>query len=511
MVLGTASHVGKSLVVAGLGRIFSDAGLRVAPFKAQNMSLNSAATPDGREIGRAQALQAEACRAVPSAEMNPVLIKPAGDACSQIVVLGRVWGNVTAFDYHERRVEDLFPQVLGSYRALAEAYDLVLLEGAGSPAEINLRQHDIVNMRMAHAADAPCLLVGDIDRGGVFASLVGTLELLDAKDRARIRGFAINKFRGDVTLLTPGVETIERRLRIPCVGVIPFLHRLGLEEEDGVALEDRRTTQRVWRPTSLPDSPDRPLRVGVVAFPRMANFTDFDALAMEPSVALAFLDEPAQVSAADVVILPGSKQTLDDLAWLNARGFSARLNAHRGPIVGVCGGFQMLGLAIEDPEGVESGGQPRCIAGLGLLAVRTVLRGEKTVRRAAGRVLAWDAPRFQGYEIHMGETSCEAGCQPFAEIVREPDGHPLPDGAVAENGRVWGSYVHGLFDDDAFRHAFIVRARTLIGLEATSETLNVTGERNARIDRWAGHLRKHLDIGQLRQWIELPGRIEPRG
>jgi adenosylcobyric acid synthase len=502
MVLGTGSHVGKSLVAAGLGRIFSDAGLRVAPFKAQNMSLNSAATPDGREIGRAQALQAEACRVVPCAEMNPVLIKPSGDCSSQIVLLGRVWGQVTAFDYHERRVEDLFPQVLESYRKLAEAYDLVVLEGAGSPAEINLRQHDIVNMRMAHAAEAQCLLVGDIDRGGVFASLLGTLELLDAQDRARIRGFSINKFRGDLALLTPGVEMIERRIGIPCVGVIPFLDRLGLEEEDGVALEDRRTPERVWCPTSPPHSPSRPLRVGVIALPCMANFTDFDALAMEPSVALAFLEDPVQAAAADVLILPGSKQTLDDLAWLRARGFAACLNSHRGPLIGICGGFQMLGLGIEDPDGVESGGESRSVAGLGLLRFGTVLGTEKTVRRAAGRVLAWDGAPFHGYEIHMGETRYRSGCQPFAEIVREPDTRSLPDGAVAENGRVWGTYVHGLFDDDGFRHAFLTRCRTEIGLDPVTVTVNVTAERNARIDRWAGHLKQHLDIGRLREWIE---------
>jgi adenosylcobyric acid synthase len=295
---------------------------------------------------------------------------------------------------------------------------------------------------------------------------------------------------------------IERRIGIPCMGVIPHLHQLGLEEEDGVALEDRRTAERVWRPASLLDSPDRPLRVGVIALPRMANFTDFDALAMEPSVALAFLEDPAQVAAADVVILPGSKQTLDDLAWLRARSFAACLRAHRGPLIGVCGGFQMLGLGIEDPDGVESAGEARCVAGLRLLPVRTVLRQEKTVRRATGRVLAWEAPRFRGYEIHMGETRYETGCQPFAEIVREPDSGALPDGAIAENGRVWGSYVHGLFDDDKFRHAFLARARAVLGLEAADETVNVTGERNARIDRWAGHLRKHLDIERLRGWVE---------
>src|SRR5579862_8507212 len=247
MILGTASHVGKSLVTAGLGRIFSDEGLRVAPFKAQNMSLNSAATPDGREIGRAQALQAEACRVAACAEMNPILIKPSSDTASQIVLLGRVWGQVTASDYHQRRVEDLFPTVLESYRKLAARHDLILLEGAGSPAEINLRKYDIVNLRMAHAADAACLLVGDIDRGGVFASLLGTMELLDPEDRVRIRGFVINKFRGDISLLRPGIEGIEKRLGIPCAGVVPFLRDLGLEEEDSVAMENCR---RGWQDIS---------------------------------------------------------------------------------------------------------------------------------------------------------------------------------------------------------------------------------------------------------------------
>src|SRR3984885_13223644 len=243
MILGTASHVGKSLLTAGLGRIFSDEGVSVAPFKAQNMSLNSAATPDGREIGRAQALQAEACRVTPCAEMNPVLIKPSSETGAQVVLLGRVWGQVTASDFHQRRVEELFPAVLESYRTLATRHDLILLEGAGSPAEVNLRKHDIVNMRMAHAANAACLLVGDIDRGGVFASLLGTIELLEPEDRARIHGFAINKFRGDAELLRPGVEMMEQRLGIPCAGVVPFLRDLGLEEEDGVAMEDRRTVK----------------------------------------------------------------------------------------------------------------------------------------------------------------------------------------------------------------------------------------------------------------------------
>jgi adenosylcobyric acid synthase len=494
MILGTASHVGKSLVTAGLGRIFSDAGIRVAPFKAQNMSLNSAATPDGREIGRAQALQAEACRVTPCAEMNPILIKPSSDTGAQIVLLGRVWGQVTASDYHQRRVEELFPAVLRSYRTLAVRHELILLEGAGSPAEINLRKHDIVNMRMAHAADAACLLVGDIDRGGVFAALLGTLELLEPADRARIRGFVINKFRGDVELLRPGVEMMEQRLGIPCAGVVPVLPDLGLEEEDGVAIEDRRTVK--W---DNGVGADRPLRVAVVAVPHMANFTDFDALAAEPSVSLAFVEYPAQAGLADMVILPGSKQTLDDLTWIQDRGFANFLATYRGLLIGICGGFQMLGLSIEDPTGAESRGVPRSMQGLRQLPVRTVLRDQKTVRRAAGRTSTWGA--FHGYEIHMGETLNERGVEAFAEIVREGEQQPIPDGAIAGAGRIWGTYVHGLFDDDGFRHRFLDFARLQSGLPPARDEVCVTAQRQGRIDRWASHLRDSLNMDLIRGWL----------
>jgi adenosylcobyric acid synthase len=500
MVVGTASHVGKSLVTAGLGRIFSDDGIRVAPFKAQNMSLNSAATPDGREIGRAQALQAEACRVTPCAEMNPVLIKPTSDTGSQVVLLGRVWGQVTASHYHQRRVEDLFPAVLKSYHSLASRHDLILLEGAGSPAEINLRKHDIVNMRMAHAADAACLLVGDIDRGGVFAALLGTVELLEPEDRARIRGFVINKFRGDESLLRPGVETIEQRLGIPCAGVIPFLRDLGLEEEDGVALEDRRIPEEVWR-ASNDETLDRALRIGVVALPHMANFTDFDAFAAEPSISLAFLDNPSHVGHADVLILPGSKQTIDDLTWLRERGFADALANWHGILIGICGGFQMLGFSIEDPDGVESGGVHRSISGLGQLPIRTVMRDEKTVRRATGRPRGCNMPPFRGYEIHMGETHYERGAEPFSDILREGEELATLDGAVASEGRVWGSYLHGLFDDDAFRHSFVDGARRARGLAAARNHACVAAEREARIDRWAGHIRRSLDMNLIRRLV----------
>ena len=512
MILGTASHVGKSILTAGLGRIFADEGYRVAPFKAQNMSLNSAATPDGGEIGRAQALQAEACRVIPRVEMNPVLLKPSTDTGAQVVLLGKIWGQVTAWDYHTRRVEHLFPEVLDAYKRLAKDHDLILLEGAGSPAEINLREHDIVNMRMAHAADAACLLVGDIDRGGVFASLFGTLELLEPEDRARIRGFVINKFRGDEALLRPGVSAMESRLGLPCVGIVPYLPDLGLDEEDGVALEDRASAARRWK--NLEPGPARPIRIGVIALPHMANFTDFDALALEPSVSLAFLEHPEEMAAADLLVLPGSKQTLDDLEWLDRRGFARKLRrlCETGiPLIGICGGFQMLGSSIEDPYGVENQGQPCTRKGLGFLPIRTVLGVEKTVRRVHGclRTNVLDAgllpkTRFEGYEIHLGETFYEAGSRPLADILRQGIPGSVPDGAVSASGRVFGTYVHGFFDNDDFRHAFLAAARRAVDLSPAETWVNVGAEREARIDRLADHLRKSLDMNLIRSWIVAP-------
>jgi adenosylcobyric acid synthase len=514
MILGTASYVGKSILTAGLGRILADDGYRVAPFKAQNMSLNSAATPDGGEIGRAQALQAEACRAIPCIEMNPVLLKPSTDTGAQVILLGKIWGQVTASDYHTRRVEQLFPQVIGAYRRLAADYEIILLEGAGSPAEINLREHDIVNMRMAHAAEAACLLVGDIDRGGVFASLLGTLELLEPEDRARIRGFVINKFRGDESLLRPGVATIERRLRLPCLGIVPFLQDLGLDEEDGVALEDRASAAHQWK--NLETGSARALRIGVIALPRMANFTDFDALALEPSVSLAYLEQPDEMAAADLIVLPGTKQTLDDLQWLEHRGIARELRRqHRSgvPIVGICGGFQMLGISIEDPEGIENQGQSVCRAGLGLLPVRTILRTEKTVERVRGCPRGFFGSRFrqethfEGYEIHVGETFYETGARPFADILRQGTANSIPDGAVGDSGRVLGTYVHGIFDNDDFRRLFVQTARRAADLAPAEKFANVAAEREARIDRLADQLRRSLDMQLIKSWIvDFSGR-----
>jgi adenosylcobyric acid synthase len=492
--------------------VFADDGYRVAPFKAQNMSLNSAATPDGGEIGRAQALQAEACRAIPRVEMNPILLKPSTDTGAQVILLGKLLGQVTASDYHTRRVEQLFPEVLDAYRRLAGTYDLILIEGAGSPAEINLREHDIVNMRMAHAADAACLLVGDIDRGGVFASLFGTLELLEPEDRARIRGFVINKFRGDESLLRPGVAAMELRLGLPCVGIVPYLSDLGLDEEDGVAMEDRPSAARRWKNPET--GPVRPLRIGVIALPHMANFTDFDPLALEPSVSLAFLEHPEEMAAADLVVLPGSKQTLDDLEWLDRRRFSQelrRLCEQGTPVIGICGGFQMLGRVIEDPCGIENQGQPCVRTGLGFLPVRTVLHADKIVRRVEGHLRSeflgfsfTPGTRFQGYEIHVGETFCESGSRPLTDIARQGIPGSVPDGAVNASGRVLGTYVHGFFDNDDFRHSFLAAARRAVDLAPAEIWANVAAEREARIDRLADHLRKSLDLELLRSWIVAP-------
>jgi adenosylcobyric acid synthase len=516
MILGTASHVGKSIITTGLGRVLADDGYHVAPFKAQNMSLNSAATING-EIGRAQFLQAEACRVLPRVEMNPVLLKPTTDTGAQVILMGKIWHQVTASDYHTRRVEQLFPQVLDAYNSLAGTYELMLLEGAGSPAEINLRLHDIVNMRMAHAADAACVLVADIDRGGVFASLLGTMELLEPEDRARIRGFIINKFRGDESLLRPGVAMIETRLGVPCLGVVPFLHNLDLDEEDGVALEDRASAARRWR--NLEAGSARALRIGVIALPHMANFTDFDALALEPSVSLAFLEAPEETAVADLLILPGTKQTLDDLEWLEQRGFDRelrRLAASGIPIVGICGGFQMLGITVEDPWGIENHGDACSRTALGLVSVRTVLGAEKIVRRVRGSLrrslfsnAAAPPVHFEGYEIHLGETFYESGTHPLSDIQCQGETKFVADGAVNKSGRVCGTYVHGFFDRDDFRHAFIRASRAAVELSPAEKFARVGTEREARIDRLANHLRKSLDLNRLRNWLVEPCTRHP--
>ena len=506
MVLGTGSHVGKSLITAALCRILAQEGYRVAPFKAQNMALNSAATPDGFEIGRAQAMQAEAAGLAPAADMNPILMKPSSDTSAQIIVQGRVWGQVTAADYHLHRVEEFFPAVLESYHRLAANYEIIVLEGAGSPAEINLKAHDIVNMRMAEAADASCLLIGDIDRGGVFASLLGTLQLLEEPERERIRGYLINKFRGDETLLQPGIEMIKAHMATPCVGVIPYLPEVGLDEEDGVAIEDRKTAARMWRDND--DTPSRRLRVGVIALPHMSNFTDFDALAAEPSVALAYLSRADEVADADVLIIPGTKQTIRDLQWLEVKGFEETIQKHanRGLTVGICGGMQMLGLEVGDSGGLEGGGQ---ISGLGLLPIRTTLIDEKVTNPTVAQLISpqlfgqeMTCDRARGYEIHLGVTEYQSAAQPLLQTKRD-NGLSTIDGATSVNGRIIGTYLHGFFDDDEFRHAFLRAARAACKLAPPLAFANFRAEREARFDRLAAHVRNAIDLDTILGWLKV--------
>lgn len=510
MVLGTSSHVGKSLLTTALCRIFAQEGYRVAPFKSQNMSLNSAATVEGLEIGRAQALQAEAAGQAASVHMNPILLKPCGDMSSQIVVRGRIWGKLTASDYHQRRVEELLPIVRESYEVLASDNDIVILEGAGSPAEINLKQHDIVNMRMAELAGASCVLVGDIDRGGVFASLLGTVALLEPTEQARIMGFLINKFRGDRELLQPGVTMIEERLRKPCLGVVPWIPGLLLEEEDSVALPEMLGGAAAW---PFSQEPTRPLRIAVVALPSFSNFTDFDAVRSEPSVSLRFTSDASLVANADVVILPGSKQTVDDLEWMRDTGLAASVLAYarRGLLAGICGGMQMLGEEIADPSGIEHAGSVR---GLALLPLRTEMCAVKTTRVASGTtsmptLFGQSIPtlRLAGYEIHVGASHVSSGARAFATVQgRNGEQNPHLDGCISTDSRIFGTYLHGVFDEDEFRHTFIAAARAFHRL-APAQVLDAWKQkREQSFDRLAGAVRTSVDLHQLFGWAGLSYR-----
>lgn len=514
MMLGTSSHVGKSLLTAALCRIFAQEGYRVAPFKSQNMSLNSAVTHEGLEIGRAQALQAEAAYVLPSVHMNPILLKPRGDMTSQVVVLGKIWGNLSATDYHLRRVNELFPLACESYETLATQNDVIVLEGAGSPAEINLKQHDIVNMRMAEFADAVCVLIGDIDRGGVFASLYGTVELLDPHERSRIVGFVINKFRGDVRLLEPGIQMIEDRLGKPCIGVVPYLPDLTIDEEDSLGLPALNLERdAAWQPTN---DPTRPLRIAVVALPSLSNFTDFDALRAEPSVSMHLCRTAERLSDADVVIIPGSKQTADDLRWMQSEGIDRCVIRHAGSglVVGICGGMQILGTEIIDPHAMES---VSTICGLGLLPIRTSMQPNKTTRISSGSLITpslfgqpVSSSSLRGYEIHIGETQYLEGSRPFARLSTKADAKDLFDGCVAPTGTTFGTYLHGIFDDDGFRHAFLIAARAFCHLDSPNHLDNWKQRREESLNRLADAVRTSFDLSRLFDLIGAPSNRRRR-
>lgn len=512
MVQGTASSAGKSLLVTALCRLFRQDGLRVLPFKAQNMALNSAVTSDGGEIGRAQAVQAEAAGVPSLIDMNPVLLKPEGDSRSQVVVLGKSIGAMSAVDYHRKKPE-LRQIIRESMARLRKECDLLVIEGAGSPAEINLKDRDIVNMSVAHDAGANVLLVGDIDRGGVFASFVGTMELLDPDERARIGAFVINKFRGDVALLRPGLDMLTLRTRVPVLGVMPYLRALRIADEDSLSLDDKPRGPR----GSLAGAID----IAVVRLPHISNYDDFDPLAAEENTLLRFVERPEDLEPADLVILPGTKSTLEDLAWLRESGFAARIlaRAARGePIVGVCGGCQMLGLSVEDPLHVESSASGA--EGLGLLPIRTrfetaKLTAQIMAHRGAMSFLANDmadaagttaAAGFAGYEIHMGMVSHEPGARPAFRIVRRNGSTcDASDGAVSSEGNVVGTLIHGVFENAGVRRSLFAHLCQRKGISAQGVVREIPS-RDVAYDRLAAAAREHLDGALLRRLAGLSER-----
>jgi adenosylcobyric acid synthase len=490
MICGTASDSGKSTVVTGLCRLLARRGVRVAPFKAQNMALNSAVTPAGHEIGRAQAAQAQAAGVAPEVAMNPVLLKPTSDRTSQVMLMGRPWAVLDAAGYQQAKSE-LWPLVIGQLEELKDRFDVVLCEGAGSPSEINLLENDVVNLRVAEAAGFPALLVGDIDRGGVFAALFGTVALLPDAWRGLVRGFVINKFRGDPALLRDGPAELERRTGIPTLGVLPWLDDVGIDAEDSLALRTGWTRQN--------SGGEEGLDVAVIRFPHIANFTDLDALAVEPQVRIRSVESPASLGQPDLLILPGSKSTVADLAWLRATGLAAAIrdwpaSRPESTILGVCAGYQILGEQIDDEVEART---PARVAGLGLLPVHTIFRTEKRTTVVAGAALGHPVT---GYEIHHGSTRPS---HPWLQLGTGPEGSRAFDGAVL------GTSVHGLFEADAFRREFLAAVARRAGRSWTPGTVSFAAARAARFDRLADALEQHLNVAAIDALIEgstPPGR-----
>jgi adenosylcobyric acid synthase len=476
MIAGTGSDAGKSVVTAGVCRFLVRRGVRVAPFKGQNMSLNSFVTRDGAEIGRAQAMQAQASRVEPSALMNPVLLKPGSDRSSQVVLLGRAVGEMSARGYHGGTQGELLDVVADCLAELGRSYDAVICEGAGSPAEINLRRTDIVNMGLARRANIPALVVGDIDRGGVFASFFGTTALLAPEDQALIAGYVINKFRGDVTLLEPGLDMLHKLTGRPTLGVLPYARGLGIDEEDGLRVRE----SQAGRPYG-----EDLLRVAVVALPLMSNFTDLDALAAEPGVSVRFTDRPEDVADADLVVLPGTRGTVRALEWLHAGGLAAavqRRAAGGRPVLGICGGFQILAERIEDDVESRAGTVP----GLGLLPARIRFAAAKTLARPTGRAYG---EVVDGYEIHHGVAEVLGGDEDFLDGCRV--------------GAVWGTHWHGSLESDGFRRAFLRRVAEAAGRRfVPAPGTDFDALREAQLDRLGDLVEEHLDTAALLRLIE---------
>lgn len=512
MIQGTSSDVGKSIITAALCRIFLEDGWRVAPFKSQNMSLNSYVTPDGKEIGRAQGMQADASRTAATTDMNPILLKPKGDMTSQVIVHGKPYRDLDFRTYREAFNKEAEAIVREALLRLRGQYEIVVMEGAGSPAEVNLKERDIVNMRLAGWADAPVLLVADIDRGGVFASIVGTLEILLPEERARVHGFIINKFRGDVSLLKPGLDWLEAKTGKPVIGVIPYLPNIQLEDEDSASLDNKIRQQ-----TNTARSKDK-LTINVIRLPRISNFTDFDPLLEEMDVTLSYISKTMDWGNPDAVILPGSKNTVEDLLFLHETGLTAlilKFVEKGGSLIGICGGYQMMGERLLDPLQVESNKLE--VTGLGLLPVETTFEAEKKTERVEGIGVFFLEKEQQlpieGYEIHMGKTRFTAEVKhPFQirlirQIKAEGDPHAYhPDGAISEDGKLWGTYIHGILHNDDFRRSWLNQLRLAKGWEAIAGSLKFQERREVAFERLAQHVRNHLDLTKIYEMIPVRKR-----
>ncbi|MDH7577374.1 MAG: cobyric acid synthase [Bacillota bacterium] len=506
MVQGTGSNVGKSTLVAALCRIFYQDGYRVVPFKAQNMALNSFVTAGGGEMGRAQVLQAQAAGLEPAVEMNPVLLKPTGNAASQVIVLGRPVGNMSARDYHLKKNLDLLQVIEEALGRLRAEYEIIVLEGAGSPAEVNLKERDLANMRAARLAGAPVLLVADIDRGGALASVVGTLALLDPEESEQVQGIVINKFRGDRSLLEPALDFLEAKTGKPVLGVLPYFPELRLPAEDSVCLEETGPAG------------NGEIEIAVLYLPRISNFTDFDCLALEPGVRLRYVKDGEPLGTPDLIIIPGTKNTVEDLLYLYETGYAAQVRRAAAlgvPVCGICGGFQMLGRELRDPEHTESSRDE--LPALGLLDAVTTFCRDKVLAQAEGEICG-SGPLFRGvaglpvagYEIHMGRTVLGAGARPFLRLLRrQGSGAAGFDGAVADSGLVWGTYFHGLFDNDPLRAHLLRWLRQCRGLAEQPPAGPAGGDRLEReLDRLAEQCRTHLNMEKIYALLGLPG---PRG
>lgn len=497
MVQGTASSVGKSILVAALCRIFKQDGYKVCPYKSQNMSLNSYITLDGKEMGRAQVLQAYAAGLEPEAYMNPILLKPTSDKKCQVIVNGKVYANSDAVGYHNMKLQ--FSDMLKKdFEQLEKNFDIIVMEGAGSPAEINLRDRDIVNMGMAELVDAPVILVGDIDKGGVFASLAGTMLLLTEEEKMRVKGTIINKFRGDIKLLYPGLEMLEDIIKIPCLGVIPYF-RLSLEDEDGAVELNTKVTNKI--------------DIAVIKLPHISNFTDFDALKTEEDVSVRFITKPEEFGNPDLLILPGSKNTIEDLLTLRNSGIESLIREYEkaGIIIGICGGYQMLGNIIEDPYEVET--SKKQIEAMKLLNINTIFEKEKVTTRISGTLDGnlrisnefpeEDKSRIYGYEIHMGVSSYGENTKPLINIT-EKNGSKinLKDGAVNSKGNVMGTYIHGIFDGVEFRQHIVNILRRKKGLEEKTSKV-YENIRDKELDKLADIVRNNLDMKKIYEELNL--------